>query len=237
MRRAERVDAGGGNGAPGRAGRGRLAPAGGGLRAVQQQVLRSFAATGHPPAATGLAGIAARYNTTAGVVLADLHAADFLQLGPGGDIHVAYPFSAVPTSHVVRIAGGPRVHAMCAIDALGIAAMLGADVRIISADPCTGEPVTITVQAGGKTAAWQPPAAVVFSGRRTAFGPLGAHSRTPATAPAAEVSCGYMNFFATPASAAAWASIHPEVTGQMLDQTTALRLGVAIFGHLLANSC
>jgi Alkylmercury lyase len=231
------VDPGGGNGAPGQAGRGCLAPAGGGLRAAQQQVLRSFAATGHPPAASGLAELAARYGTTAGAVLAELHAADFLQLGPGGDIHAAYPFSAVPTSHVVRIDGGPRVHAMCAIDALGIAAMLGAAVRIISADPCTSEPVTIIVQVDGKTATWQPPAAVVFTGQRTSYGSHGARSSTPAIAPAAEVCCRYMNFFATPASAAAWASLHPEVTGQVRDQTTALRLGVAIFGHLLTDAC
>ena len=231
------MDPGGGNGTPGRAGRGRLAPAGGELRAVQQQVLRSFAATGHPPAASGLATVAARYGTTAGAVLAELHAADFLRLGPGGDIHAAYPFSAVPTSHVVRIDGGPRVYAMCAIDALGIAAMLGAGTRITSADPCTSEPVTIAIQADGKTAAWQPPAAVVFSGQRTSCGSHGARSSTPAIAPAAEVCCGYMNFFATPASAAAWASLHPGVTGQVLDQTAALRLGVAIFGHLLTDSC
>ncbi len=231
------MDGGGGKGPAGRAGRGRLAPAGGGLRAVQQQVLRSFSATGHPPAASGLAGLAARYGTTVSAVLAELHAADFLQLGPGGDIHAAYPFSAVPTSHVVRIAGGPQVHAMCAIDALGIAAMLGADVRIISADPCTAEPVTVTVQADGKTAAWQPSAAVVFSGQRTSCGTLDLRSSAPVIAPAAEVCCGYMNFFATPASAAAWATVHPEVTGEVLDQTAALRLGVAIFGHLLTDSC
>jgi hypothetical protein len=82
-----------------------------------------------------LGEIAARYGSTAGAVLAEMHAADFLQLGPGGDIHVACPFSAAPASHVVRIAGGPQVHAMCAIGALGIAAMPGADARIISADP------------------------------------------------------------------------------------------------------
>ena len=45
-------------GALGRAGRGRVAPAEGGLGVIHQQVLRSFAATGHPPAAVGLAGLA-----------------------------------------------------------------------------------------------------------------------------------------------------------------------------------
>ena len=107
MRRARRkARAAGGTGALGRAGRGRLAPAEGGLRAVQQQVLRSFATTGRAPAASGLAGTAARYGTTAGEVLAGLHAGDFLQLGPGGGIRAAYPFSAVPAAMVMTIGVG-----------------------------------------------------------------------------------------------------------------------------------
>jgi len=77
-------------------------------------------------------------------VLGALHAEDFLQLDAGGQIRAAYPFSAVPTPHRVDLDGGPRVHAMCAIDALGIAAMIHAAVTITSADPHTGGPVTIT---------------------------------------------------------------------------------------------
>lgn len=46
-----------------------------------------------------------------------------------------------------------------------------------------------------------------------------------------------MNFFTTPASAASWASAHPEVSGQVLAQAAALRLGVSIFGHLLTGAC
>jgi hypothetical protein len=199
-------------------------------------VLRSFATTGRAPAASGLAGTAARYGTTAREALAGLHAGDFLELGPGGDIRAAYLFSAVPTPHVVRIAGGPRVHAMCAIDALVIAAMLGTNVAITSADPRTGEPVTVTVQAGAETAVWRPPAAVVFYGQRTSCGPAGGGAATQAVPPAAEVCCGYVNFFTTPASGAAWAGACAEVTGQVLGQTTALRLGAAVFGGLLAGA-
>jgi len=44
-----------------------------------------------------------------------------------------------------------------------------------------------------------------------------------------------MNFFTTAASAAAWAGSCPDVTGQVLGQTAALRLGAAIFGGLLAG--
>ena len=117
---------------------GRRPPAEAGLRAVYQQVLRSFATTGHAPPAADLAETAARYGTTADAVLAALHAGDYLQLGPGGQIRAAYPFSGVPTPHLVDIDGGPRAYAMCAIDALGMAAMLGTGVTITSADPGTG---------------------------------------------------------------------------------------------------
>ena len=233
---------------------GRLAPVQGGLRAVQQQVLRSFATAGHAPSVADLAETAARYGTMAGAVLGALHAGDYLQLGPDGQIRAAYPFSGVPTPHLVDIDGGARAYAMCAIDALGMAAMLGTGVTIASADPGTGEVVTVTVRADGKTAAWQPASAVVFNGRQisaqawrpvrgapgapgapvvqSAPGPPGA----PTVPAAAEACCGYMNFFGTRASAAAWDAAHPGIAGEILGQGAALRLGVDIFSRLLSEA-
>ena len=208
-------------------GRSRLAPAEDGLRAVHQQVLRSFATAGHAPSASALAETAARYGITAAEALAALHAGDYLQLGPDGQIRAAYPFSGVPTPHLIDIDGGPRVHAMCAIDALGTAAMLGTDVTITSADPGTGEPVVVTVAVrGDRKAVWQPPTAVVFNGRQI----VGEACERGASA---EVCCGYMNFFGTRASAEAWGAAHPEITGEILGQAAALRVGVEIFGNLL----
>ena len=219
-RRAGRLD---------RAGPGRVAPAAGGLRAVHQQVLLAFAGSGHAPARPGLEAAAARYGRTAAGVLADLHAGDFIQLDEAGVIRAAYPFSAVPTPHVVRIDGGPRVYAMCAIDALGMAAMLGRAVTIASADTRTGQPIMVAVTKNGTAATWEPASTVVFEGC------LASCADGPAR-PAAQVSCGHVNFFATPASAAAWAADHPEVAGQALGQAAALRLGREIFGPLLADA-
>jgi alkylmercury lyase-like protein len=213
---------------------GRLAPVEGGLREVQQQVLRSFATAGHAPPAADLAETAGRYGTTAAEALGALHADDYLQLGPDGQIRAAYPFSGVATPHLVDIDGGPRVYAMCAIDALGMAAMLGTGVTITSADPHTGEPVTVAVWADGKTAAWQPSDAVVFDGRL-----ISGEARGPgasARAAAAEACCGYMNFFGTRASAVAWGAAHPGITGEILGQDAAVRLGVDIFGNLLSEA-
>ena len=210
-------------------GPGRVAPAAGGLRAVHHQVLLAFAGAGHAPALPVLEAAAARYGRTAAEVLADLGAGDFIQLDEAGRIGAAYPFSAVPTQHVVRIDGGPQVYAMCAIDALGTAAMLGRAVTIASTDTRTGQPIMVTVTKNGTAATWEPASTVVFRGC------LASCASGPAQ-PAAQVCCGYVNFFATPASAEAWAAAHPEVAGEVLGQAAALGLGREIFGPLLAGA-
>jgi hypothetical protein len=53
--------------------------------------------------------------------------------------------------------------------------------------------------------------------------------------PSEQVSCGYLNFFAAPASARDWASQHPGITGSVLDQARAETLGAETFGWLLSD--
>lgn len=183
-------------------------------------MLRGFAATGRPPAPAELEDTAGGHGITASEALRTLAAADVLGLDGQGRIRMAYPFSAEPTRHVVAITGGPRVWSMCAIDALGIPAMLGTGAVITSSDPLTGEPVTVTFT--GATARWHPRAAVVFDGCAGGDGP------------AEQVCCGYLNFFASEASATEWTRQHPGVSGSVLDQVSAERLGAETFGSLLA---
>ena len=99
--------------------------------------------------------------------------------------------------------------------------MTGMPVVIESADPSTGEPVTVHVD--GAASSWDPVTAVVYAGRTGNAG----------TAPSAAVCCDYMNFFTTRAAATAWATAHPDVTGGILNQARALQLGIDIFGQLL----
>jgi hypothetical protein len=204
----------------GRAGRGRVAPANRGLRAVHQAVLRSFVHTGDAPGLSSLATHAAPFDVSP--VLAELADGDFIYLDHAGQITAPYPFSALPTPHRVRISGGPAVFAMCAIDALGVSAMTGVPVVIESADPSTGEPVTVNVDGDAST--WDPATAVVYVG----------HAGDGCAGPSASVCCEYMNFFATPAAAKAWAASHPEITGGILSQARALQTGTGIFGQLLS---
>jgi hypothetical protein len=204
----------------GRAGRGRIAPAERGLRAVHQAVLRSFVHTGTAPDMPSLAKHAAPFEVSQ--VLAELADGDFVCLDQAGQITAAYPFSALPTRHRARISGAAAVFAMCAIDALGVSAMTGVPVVIESADPSTGDPVTVNVD--GATSTWDPATAVVYVGR----------TGGQCAGPSASVCCGYMNFFATGAAAAAWAASHPEITGSILGQARALQTGIGIFGQLLS---
>ena len=109
-------------------------------KAVQQAILRSFATTGRAPGASELEPITTGSGRTTAKVLAELHNLDAIRLSADGQIAVAYPFSARPTRPRVRIDDRVEVYAMCAIDALGISAMLGADTRIDSLDATTGHP-------------------------------------------------------------------------------------------------
>lgn len=145
----------------GAAGQRRRAPEERGQRAIQQAVLRSFTATGRPPTSDELARVAAESSTTASQVLAALHRGDFLRLDEAGRITAAYPFSALPTRHRVTPEGGVTVFAMCAVDALGIPAMLATDAEVVSTAP-DGADVVVAVR-GGRPGA-EPSTAVVFVG-------------------------------------------------------------------------
>lgn len=205
----------------GRGGRGRRAPAERGLRAVHQAVLRHFADTGAAPDITALESVAGGHGRTASDVLEELAREDFLTLDDQQRIRAAYPFSAVPTRHRVRIAGGAQVWSMCAIDALGIAAMVDRDTVISSTDPVTGEPITVSTT--GTATTWEPSGAVVFVGSR------------PGSGPAAALCCDALNFFAGTASATTWANEHPQVPGRVVDQARAEQIAVQTFGPLLAD--
>jgi Alkylmercury lyase len=203
----------------GRNGAGRIAPAGQGLKTVHQAVLRSFAATGGPPGKNVLDLAAQPFDSSQ--VLTQLADGDYLCLDQDGRITAAYPFSAAPTPHTVQITGGAVAYSMCAIDALGTAAMLGTRVQVTSADPVTGELIAVAVDDSG--AVWEPDTAVVFAG----------HAASACHGPSATTCCGHMNFFTSHTTATAWANAHPEITGGILSQARALQTGQQIFGQLL----
>jgi hypothetical protein len=191
---------------------------------VHRVILRWFADHGQPPDVTALED-----RTPTGCdrerLLAELHDRDVVRLNAGGGIRAAYPFSSVPTRHRVAISGGPEVYAMCAIDALGMADMLGRGVTVTSTDPVTDERIHVDVDPG--RAVWAPDTTVVYVGANQPAGD--GHN----VAAAADRCCTVMNFFARPDTTQEWITTHPQVSGAVLTRSQALRLGVDIFGRLL----
>ena len=185
-----------------------------------QAILRAFAATGRPPAASELDTVTARAGRRSTEVLTALHEIDAIRLGPAGQIAVAYPFSATPTRHRVRLGDQVEVYAMSALDALGMSALIAQDTRIDSVDITTGQPITVTT-CDGQTS-WEPATTVVFIGAVSGGGP------------SADCCCDYLNFFVDHDAAHAWVSGHPRVPGQILGQAEAEDLALRLFGNLLA---
>lgn len=189
-------------------------------REVHRRILETFAATGRAPLRADLDRITRDLGAEPGPVLAQLAASDVIALDTRGEIRAAYPFSPSPSLIQVTSAGGPATYAMCAIDALGISAMLDRPVTITAAEPDSGRLVTIEVDRD--QARWNPSAAVVFAGATR--GACGA---------SVDRSCGYINFFTSAEAARAWAARHPGVAGMTLSQAEALERGIAEFGALM----
>jgi len=191
-------------------------------QAVHRAILRAFATAGRPPTPSDLDPVTQGSGRGTTEILAALHNLDAIRLDQDGHIAVAYPFSATPTRHRVRIGDGAVVHAMCAVDALGISAMLAGHTRIESVDAITGQPIAVTMTAGHTS--WSPTEAVVFLSAKAGSGP------------SATCCCDDVNFFADAATARRWVTAHQGLPGQILTQADAEDLGTRLFGTLLASA-
>jgi hypothetical protein len=150
--------------------------------------------------------------------LATLAREDLVHLDDRGDIAVAYPFSGRPTRHRVRF-DGRELYAMCAIDALGIAPMLGRPIEILSSDPVDGQPIEVSLAPDGSSS-WSPDQAVVVSGCAD-------------SGAAFQGCCQVLNFFASRANADRYLRQNPAVTGLPISMPVAIDLGRLIFGRVL----
>jgi hypothetical protein len=189
-------------------------------RQVHLAVLAAFAQTGQPPGRGELERLARAGGADPAAVLAELVQRDVIAFGQAGEIRAAYPFSPSPTPIRVSWEGGPVTYAMCAIDALGISAMLGRPVTITATEPGTGR--LITVHADHDQARWDPRRAVVFAGARSGD-----------CCHAADRTCGYINFFTSARAAGTWAKANPAITGTIRGRARALSAGVAEFGAFM----
>jgi hypothetical protein len=81
-------------------------------------------------------------------VLAELDAKDLVYVADGRVV-LAYPWSGTPTAFVTVLPGGRERWACCAIDALGIAAMLGEPLHVRSRCHHCGETIELDAAPGG----------------------------------------------------------------------------------------
>jgi hypothetical protein len=192
------------------------------LAELHRQVLRAFLATGRAPEAAELRRMAGGLGLAPRQAMQRLADADLVhtQLATGAAI-TAYPFSGVPTPHVVRLDGAPLLHAMCAIDALGIPLMVGRDGVISSVSPATCDTVTVEHRAG--TWRWQPATAVVLV------------ASTGAAGPSLRCSCPFITFHATASRAATYLRDSAAAAGRIVTQSEAVEAAQAEFGRLLTG--
>jgi hypothetical protein len=189
------------------------------LRQMHQHILRHFAEHATAPEPARLREWAHQFDLEPDAALDQLVAVDLVETDPAtAQLLGAYPFSAIPRGHKVQLAGGPTIEAYCAIDALGIPAMLDRDVVINSQDPDTGEPIRITVT--NARASWHPDNTVVVVGSDRSCGPSACQS------------CPYITFHSSPANAAAHLQA-TDITGEILTQPQAVAAGALLFGDLL----
>ncbi len=119
---------------------------------LKLSIYRSLADTGHAPRIRELPASHAVAPDEVVAALARLRALRLVVLEPGtGEICMAPPFSAVPTSFEVT-ANGRTYHANCVWDAYGIAAALHADADVSTRCGCCGDPMTMAVRAGAPVA-------------------------------------------------------------------------------------
>jgi hypothetical protein len=108
-------------------------------RKAHQKILKEYMANGSPPA---VADFSAK-------TLADLECRDLVHVRHG-EIALAYPFSTRPTELRMEVEG-VLIHAVCAVDALGTAAMTRRPVVVNCVCPICGTDVSIRVLQDGLT--------------------------------------------------------------------------------------
>jgi hypothetical protein len=191
---------------------------------TRRAILEAYPRTGHAPSIDDLALTTGFAPDQVRGLVAKLAARDMVVLDRNGATIVgAYPFVDRGTEHRVRL-GETVLHAMCAIDALGTGAMLGADVAIESACRSCGTPIRVqTREKGAALADYAPTSGVVWAGIQYA------------NSCAADSLCTVMAFFCTDEHLQTWRDAQDrETDGFRLSMDEGLQIGKAIFKPLLA---
>jgi hypothetical protein len=189
----------------------RLAARWGGLsptsRRAHQAILQAYLARGEPPCISEFTA----------ETLSDLGQRDLVHVRDGR-IALAYPFSTRPTEFQVRL-GEVEVHAICAVDALGTAAMARRPAEVTCVCPTCRASVSIGISPDGLTVKHaSTPDPRVWTGVKD----VGTC--------AADGQCKSMLLFCSPEHLDAWKqSQPPSARGFDLPLAHGVQLGAAIF--------
>ena len=193
----------------------------GGERALYRWIIERFAGA-TPPTTEQLSERAQTLALDTNTALATLAREDLVHTDDDRAVTVAYPFSARPRGHAVTL-DGHTVQAMCAIDALGIAAMLDKPIEVRSHDPISGSEIRVHANPDGVTS-WQPETAVVLAGSSSCDGPSYCGC------------CDILNFFESTENAQQYLSENPSVAGLPISIVEAGAAGRAVFGQIFTEA-
>ncbi len=190
---------------------------------AHRAILGLFARLGRAPLFHEIAAESGLERTDLPAVLAALAERDLIMLGDDRERVVgAYPFADRDRGHGVVLAG-QRLHAMCALDALGIGAMLDEDATIASSCAACGAEIQIATRARGTALDRAFPAASVVWAALAYADACAACSMCPRTA-----------FFCSDEHLRSWRRDNADERGYRLDLAEALEVGRALFGRRLA---
>lgn len=188
-------------------------------RDLDRWILRRFAC-GAQPSSVDVEAAARSADLDARSALRRMVELDLMQLDDDGVIDCAYRFSAHATTHAVILDDTTALHAMCAVDALGIPVMLHRGGVIKTRDPGSGAPIQIHVDASGGAAA-EPHGAVVLCAIATGAGSL------------SSLCCPLVNTFEVRTTAEQFLLGRPELTSTVLSLPDAAACGATVFGGVL----
>jgi alkylmercury lyase len=188
---------------------------------VWRTVLRLYAHGGKAPTTDQIEDASSMAPDRIADLLRRLAARDLIVLNLAGQVVGAYPFTDRETEHRLHTAH-TVVGAMCAIDALGIGAMLGVDTAIHSSCRYCRQGIEIATSDGGTTLAeFSPEHVVVWSG-------------SYCDGCAADSLCTVQAFFCSERHLQTWRSAAKYgADGVLLTLDEALQVGRAIFEPIL----
>jgi hypothetical protein len=185
-------------------------------------VLDLFGRLGRLPSLTEIGGETGLPPDQVRAHLAELHAHDLLGMDPIIDeIVYGYPFTCYATEHRIEL-HGLALHALCAIDALGVGGMFRTDITIASSCRLCQTPVEIGTAKAGHVVGTTPPSDTVVWYDLV-------YEQIAATS-----CCPSIGFFCSDGHLQQWlASRVPPRAGSRLTLAEAMEVGRAIFEPVL----